>query len=42
MTAKKAHFLTLSTDLEIENPMRTYALAAVTPIAMSVVGHKMR
>lgn len=42
MIAKKAHFLTPSTDLEIKNPVRTHALAAVTPIAMSAVGHKIR
>ena len=42
MTAKNAHFFTLSIDLEIENPMKTHTVAAVTPMAMSVVGHKMR
>ena len=42
MAAKKAHFLMLCTDVEMQTPARIHALAAVTPMMRSVVGHKSR
>jgi hypothetical protein len=42
MAAKTLHFLILLTDLEMTTPARIHAVAAVTPMVRSVVGHKSR